>query len=510
MKTNLRKIGLISAYLILSHGNIVFAGPGGSNGGDLECDAKIRKIANNIEYWVENNGAQLGRLDLRPSQYPVKGSEARPYSYNEYKGAMLSLIKKPLISSCVTQGDKGYPVAVNDSSKICVSELRDDGFHLTCDAAKFLNMNQDLKIQQIHHEFATNVPGLEPDSGPISTYKISSKLGKYTVTVTERQLGLISGQQGDSSAEIIVQDGSDPFILNVKGGKGSIAEEVYTNLKEGLVDSNSDSEVVNTTIGDSQVFISVTNNNGLKYKTQAIANSDETLFEANIYIREGYVPAMEAAVKNGLIEFRNPSLFVTLHGKSDEAQTNKPARLGKHIRCTWESCKVYLNQFAKSELVEAKHCEFHIDRAGKFSNNSNSDLLFVAKVRSDLKDQVASIKFVIEDNSNFSQAYKPLSGGYFYRIFPLLLGPGEGGYKEIPDKGYFLLSLKDGRAFSLHPEKNRNFVIDLRFADNLKVQLPQEVQNVQALKKIISSMPTTSSLYNTDGSARYINPNNCQ
>jgi hypothetical protein len=489
------------------------------NGGDVQCDAVIRKIVGNIEYWVENNGAEIGPLNLSSTHYPTNGVEkARPYSFKEYKESMLEVIKKPLYSSCVSPGDKNYPVAVGDASKICKSSIESDGFHLTCDSIKFLQLNKDLEIQQIHHEFATNVEGLEPDSGPISTYKLSSQLGKYTVSVIERQLGLVSSSSEESSAEIVVPDSPRPFLLKIKGGKGSVAEEVYMNLKSGIVNNltvATKAEVVNTFFGDSEVFIASSyDKNNEKVNVQAVSNSDQSLFEADIDIRSGYVPDMEAAVQKGMIEFYNPSLFAVLHGKTDDAKTKKPARLSKHIRCTENSCKVYLKQLAKSEQVLAKSCEFHIDKVGKFDRSQNQNLLIVAKVSPDLKDKVESVAF-ISDNTDFSDSYfafsfQLVSDGYFYTTLSTLLGPGEGGYRDISNKGYFLLSLKDGRALTLRPKENESFVIDPNFARNLSVKLSQETEDKSALKKIIQSMPSTAAILQRDGSARYINPYSCQ
>jgi hypothetical protein len=161
------------------------------NGGDIQCDALIKKYASNLEQWIEGNGPEVGKLDLSSSLNPATN---HPYTYPEYNAGMLSLLKLPLDVSCVSSGDPSFPVSVDDSTKVCKSFVDKAGMHMTCDRALFLGLDADpevradLQIEQNHHEFATQVPGLEPDTGPISTYKISVQLSNSIETVKERKL----------------------------------------------------------------------------------------------------------------------------------------------------------------------------------------------------------------------------------------------------------------------------------------------------------------------------------
>ena len=154
-------------------------------GGDIQCDALTKKITSNIEEWISENGPEVGHLDLSSSLNPLSGHS---YTYAEYSSAMSTLLKLPLDASCVSQGDQGYPVSVDGSSKICRNRVDTTGIHMICDRSLFMALAPDLQIEQIHHEFAIDVPGLEPDTGPISTYKISTQLSQSTENVVERKL----------------------------------------------------------------------------------------------------------------------------------------------------------------------------------------------------------------------------------------------------------------------------------------------------------------------------------
>jgi len=154
-----------------------------SHGGDLQCDAKIQSIAANLRGWIKDQGPALGPLDLSTSTNPATGA---PYTFNQYDHSMLHLldgyIARPL-SQCVDG-----PVDVQNLQKICSSQIVGQGISVTCNLARFNDLNDDQKVQQVHHEFATNVPGLEPDDGGLSSYKISLQLAGGMADVVERKL----------------------------------------------------------------------------------------------------------------------------------------------------------------------------------------------------------------------------------------------------------------------------------------------------------------------------------
>ena len=152
------------------------AGNESGHGGDIQCDGAIQLIAQDLRTWIENDGPVVGRLDLSSSLDP---KTTRPFAIPVYETAMKELLGRPLDISCVGQGDPEYPVTVRGSVKICRNEMLADRIRMVCDRGLFISLSDEMKYEQVHHEFATDVPGLEPDDGPISTYKISTQISAY-------------------------------------------------------------------------------------------------------------------------------------------------------------------------------------------------------------------------------------------------------------------------------------------------------------------------------------------
>ncbi len=181
---------LLIVLLTCAISTTAFAGGDQGGGGDIKCDAEIKSIVSNLQWWTQNSGPEVGQLDLSSSQNP-NVSPMRPYTEREYERAMLKLYNLPLDSSCVVKGDSDYPVDVGDATKICKSSVDNGELHMICDQKRFFALNANQRIEQIHHEYAIHVPGLEPDSGAISTYKISMQLSAYTRNETERMLEVL-------------------------------------------------------------------------------------------------------------------------------------------------------------------------------------------------------------------------------------------------------------------------------------------------------------------------------
>jgi hypothetical protein len=206
---------LLISFLIFYPG-ISMGGPGSIGGGDLKCDARIQLIAENIQSWIEGFGPESGPgLDLSSSSNPASH---QPYTVKDYEAAIKSLLAKQLDASCVGKGDKGFPVEVGGSTKICKSRLVEGRVHMICDRKKFLELNPDERIQQIHHELAIHIPGLEPAWGSLSTYKISVQLSAFTRDVTERKL------------VVLPPSGSDED--DIKAAKDAIAEMIGSESTE--------------------------------------------------------------------------------------------------------------------------------------------------------------------------------------------------------------------------------------------------------------------------------------
>jgi hypothetical protein len=237
MKKSFTSVALIGASLIFGLGSPAssFAdhGTAGGGGGDIQCDKLIQDLsfgdpAGNLRHWLNNGGPEAGKkLDLSSSLSPT----GQPYTLPGYEKAMTALIdifaKSPDVN-CVRPGDKGYPVDVNDTSKICKTFVDETGVHMTCDRDLFMGLTPDEQIEQNHHEFAINVQGLESDTGSISTYKISRQLAKSIGNAIERRL-------------IINTQGPLPKIVSTSLTPiWTMAKPTYFNLPLGINASSGD------------------------------------------------------------------------------------------------------------------------------------------------------------------------------------------------------------------------------------------------------------------------------
>jgi hypothetical protein len=156
--------------------------------------------------------------------------------------ALIEAFKKAPDVNCVRPGDKGYPVDVNDKSKICKSSVDENGFHMTCDRELFMALSADEKIEQDNHEFAIHVPGLEPDTGAISTYKISTQLAHSIETVEERRL--VVNTSAGPNAESCLKQAEAAVRRTIK----------ITSRKDFLMVNSDDESVVPLVSGDSAVY----------------------------------------------------------------------------------------------------------------------------------------------------------------------------------------------------------------------------------------------------------------
>jgi len=207
----------------------------GAHGGDIECENAIRTYyVQTIQKWIVSGGPEQARLNLSSTVFPGTN---QPYTIAQFEAGMESVIpvdqaghvdNSRLHISCVSPDDPEWPVDVSDAAKTCTSEQRQDGFHIKCKASKFVaidqikavtaqstNSNQeralnaDEAIEQIFHEFATFVPGLEPDSDDISTYQISDQLSDHVQFIEIPML--VVGSAGCSNGNCPTADPLKPY-----------------------------------------------------------------------------------------------------------------------------------------------------------------------------------------------------------------------------------------------------------------------------------------------------------
>lgn len=246
----IKVLALVALASMTLAASLAQAGPGEGGGGDLQCDARIKEVTTNLREWFQGSGPEKNSaLDLSSTLNPATG---RPYTKSEYTEAMAAVIAMPLRSACVHRShtNAGAPVKVGQSPKICRTSVKGGVVEMICDSDVFLNMsgdglqNQDLQIQQIHHEFAINVPGLEPDTASlpklkpstidISSYRISRQLAKVTQTTEVRKVVVMDPAQSNVSgrdSKIMVDLNAAACNLMMAKSRKMNGEDGSTNIQ---------------------------------------------------------------------------------------------------------------------------------------------------------------------------------------------------------------------------------------------------------------------------------------
>jgi hypothetical protein len=183
-------LGLVSCPICFAS-----EGPGGSGGGDIQCEKVIRSIADDLRSWIADRGLNASQLtpedqiDLSSTTNP---STKKHFTQHEYNQAMEAKLDLPLHVDCRPACDesKNSPgciqLDINNKDKVCTSSIGPGGMDMRCDLGRFIGspllkgLTDDEQIQQVHHEYAIHIKGLEPDTGDISTYRISTQLSKFS------------------------------------------------------------------------------------------------------------------------------------------------------------------------------------------------------------------------------------------------------------------------------------------------------------------------------------------
>lgn len=138
-----------------------------SGGGGDACELRIKEVRDDISTWLKKGGAQsLARFSANQNAA-------------DYTAKMLNAITSTRIS-CVSEGDRGFPVQVNGKPKQCRWESTNAGSYITCDTAKFLNkgMDEDRQYELINHEYAS-IAGYEIPNEDDSDYRFSNQLSVF-------------------------------------------------------------------------------------------------------------------------------------------------------------------------------------------------------------------------------------------------------------------------------------------------------------------------------------------
>ncbi|MFL5812762.1 MAG: hypothetical protein ACJ763_04240 [Bdellovibrionia bacterium] len=141
------------------------AGGGGvrGGGGDI-CEDRIQQIRDDIKSWIHQGGAQGLSLP-------------QGVSADRYADLMLDQMKTARVK-CVGAADKGYPVAIGSTPKVCKFSIDQSGSQITCDYIKFLATNESDQYVLIHHEYA-GLAGVEVPNQGDSRYDVSNQISAY-------------------------------------------------------------------------------------------------------------------------------------------------------------------------------------------------------------------------------------------------------------------------------------------------------------------------------------------
>lgn len=172
---SLKKNLLICTTAVTFAALSAIAGPGKSGGGD-ECENQLNEIKKDFLLWISEGGHMS--LDLMGR-----------ISHEQYAKKMKAEIERSHFA-CVGPGDKGYPVIVNGTPKVCKFEKTQNQSFFKCDINKFLLLNKEQQYRKYHHEIAGLVGIEQPVQNKpyASTYDISNQLSLETVVVEKVKL----------------------------------------------------------------------------------------------------------------------------------------------------------------------------------------------------------------------------------------------------------------------------------------------------------------------------------
>lgn len=143
-------------------------GSEGVGGGDL-CENQFQIITKDLQSWINKGGHEA--LRGIPSDYSAK---------------MLTQIDR-LKVTCVKPGDKGHPVQVNGTPKVCRFDRTKRESRVTCDYHQFQALKSDEQYVLAHHEVA-GLAGIESPNEDSSNYIISNQISAFLEFKLERRL----------------------------------------------------------------------------------------------------------------------------------------------------------------------------------------------------------------------------------------------------------------------------------------------------------------------------------
>lgn len=174
------KIATVGLLFLVSVSQLVHAkmGSEGVGGGDL-CEDRIKIVRDDLKVWIKKGGAQGLKLPA-------------DISIGQYADSMNSALASAKIR-CVSAGDEGFPVTVDNIAKVCRFDSSDTGM-ISCDYTKFQAISQEDQYVLVHHEYA-GLAGLEVPNGSDSNYNLSNQISGYLVNHQVKKLSVNPSQE---------------------------------------------------------------------------------------------------------------------------------------------------------------------------------------------------------------------------------------------------------------------------------------------------------------------------
>jgi len=193
----------------------IYSSNEGRGGGDL-CEDKIKIIRDDIKGWILRDGSRYLKLPEN-------------ITYKQYFETMLSRITKTKIS-CVYKGDKGHPVEIYGTPKICVFSKKNSS--ITCDAKKFNSLSQEEQFILVHHEYA-GLSGVEPPNKEDSNYIVSNQISDYLTSKVVKRLAVKEVKSADDEISELIKEAFSYLPNHPK--KNILTDDNFiNNLKENI------------------------------------------------------------------------------------------------------------------------------------------------------------------------------------------------------------------------------------------------------------------------------------
>jgi hypothetical protein len=202
-------------------------------GGDI-CEDRIKVIRDDLVSWIHQGGPKGLKL---PSSVTVAN----------YSQRMLEKLEAAKIS-CVGPMDKGYPVQINGTPKVCRFDLTTTESNITCDFLKFNATSESSQYVLIHHEYA-GLAKLESPSGDDSKYFLSNQITSYLTSQVVKKLAVKPKPGSDTPGLGEVYTPKQACDLNIPSNQIPFNDDEYAHKWKTLFDAGMPFDIANLVPG---------------------------------------------------------------------------------------------------------------------------------------------------------------------------------------------------------------------------------------------------------------------